>query len=304
MDGLLARLLHETWMQFQTIEFWIVVLMLAGVDLIFSGENALYLIVRAKQLPDAPPPRIVRWMGKTQFKASLFAGMVGGMAMRLFFLGIAGFIAQNGGIVFLGGVYLVYIGLKPFAKADENQSNEAPILAAATVVTFWGTVWQMELADIGFSLDNVATAIAIGDGNYIAIVFGVIIGIFLLRLLATAIGPFLDKYQWLKPGANILIVIIGLEMMADILFHVEVSPVVKTLISIIVLFIVKKQYDKMLRNELSDETKEIYDTAATLCGDIVESTSKLILLVKLVFKLYIKRIRVLQKTKHARIITN
>ena len=79
---------------------------------------------------------------------------------------------------FLGGAYLIYLCVSFFLKKSNNDEIEN-----SSYLSFWGTVFAVEVMDIAFSIDNILAVVAMTSDIW-AIVIGVFIGIAAMRYAA------------------------------------------------------------------------------------------------------------------------
>lgn len=76
---------------------------------------------------------------------------------------------------------------------------------------FWATVISVELMDLAFSVDSILTALAISEQVWVVLLGGMI-GILLMRGIATFFITLMNKVPELETTAYVLIVFIALKM--------------------------------------------------------------------------------------------
>ena len=77
--------------------------------------------------------------------------------------------------------------------------------------TFWATVISVELMDLAFSVDSILTALAISEEVWVVLLGGMI-GILLMRGIATVFITLMNKVPELETTAYVLILFIALKM--------------------------------------------------------------------------------------------
>ncbi|NJL73586.1 MAG: hypothetical protein HC888_19725 [Candidatus Competibacteraceae bacterium] len=125
-----------------------VVASLVILEGLLSVDNALVLAAMVKHLPEK--------QSKLALKAGLLGAYVGRGAMLL----CASFILRNPWLKLLGGGYLVWLMVSNLGKAEEGEGEDE---VKSSKGGFWQTVLAVELADLAFSVDNVAAAVAMSD---------------------------------------------------------------------------------------------------------------------------------------------
>jgi tellurite resistance protein TerC len=148
---------------------------------------------------------------------------------------IASWVIQNRWLLLLGGFYLIklaveHLGETPAearAAAARGTGQPTPRLERG----FWGVVLAVELADLAFSLDNVVAAVALSRQLWV-VMAGVFLGIVTMRFAAGIFSYLIARYPVLEATAYLLMLTIGLELVAEDLFHIRVDDLPKFMISL------------------------------------------------------------------------
>jgi len=169
---------------------------LALLEGILSVDNALVLAILVKDLPE------------TMRKKALKYGIWGAFAFRLVAVIFATYLIKFTIFKLIGGVYLVYLAINHmFFGLGGDEDNKTKSLAA----NFWKVVLVVELTDIVFSIDSIATAVAFSDKLWV-LWFGGIIGIILMRFLSGFFVKALEKYPKLEDLAYQLVFFVGVKL--------------------------------------------------------------------------------------------
>lgn len=223
--------------------------LLVFLEGILSIDNALALAILAKPLP----PKLQ--------KRALTYGLVGAVVFRFLALAFATFLMRWQWVKFVGGGYLLYVGLAHFFKKN---NNPAPESKAAQTYNFWKTVLVVELTDIAFAVDSILAAVAVSRKLWVVFTGGVI-GLIMMRFAATIFISLLKKYPNFETSAYLMIVVVGLKLVIDgfqipqINFH-SVRSVgfwlfwVAVIVCIGIGFLKREQSRKL--DEMMDLTKE------------------------------------------------
>lgn len=186
-------------------ESWGLILSLAVMECILSADNALVLSAFVKPLP------------KEQQKKALVYGLWGAYIFRFIFIGLGTVLIKFWPIKLIGALYLLYLAFKFFREKSKGQDadEEANVKPKGWLVkvfgVFWATVISVELMDLAFSVDSILTALAISEQVWVVLLGGMI-GILLMRGIATFFITLMNKVPELETTAYVLIVFIALKM--------------------------------------------------------------------------------------------
>lgn len=189
------------------------ILLLVFLEGILSVDNALVLAVLAKHLP------------KDQQKKALTYGLIGAFVFRFIALSLAVYLVKWRWVKFVGGGYLLYIGLKHLIYGEEKNEDGS----AKEPMGFWKTVVVIELTDIAFAVDSILAAVALTNKLWI-ILTGGILGIIMMRFAASLFIKVIEKFPQLEKTAYLLVVVIGAKVIIEGLslpgidFHSPSSP--------------------------------------------------------------------------------
>lgn len=185
---------------------WGLILSLAVLECILSADNALVLSAFVKPLP------------KEQQKKALVYGLWGAYIFRFIFIGLGTFLIKLWWIKLIGAFYLLWLAVKFFKDKllhkDGGEAEEEVQPKGWLVKTFgffWGTVISVELMDLAFSVDSILTALAVSEEVWV-ILLGGMIGILLMRGVATFFIALMDRVPELETTAYILITFIAIKM--------------------------------------------------------------------------------------------
>lgn len=186
---------------------WGLILTLVIMEGLLSADNALVLAVMVKHLPEK------------QRKKALMYGMIGAFFFRFLFIGIGVYLVHFWEVKVLGALYLLYLVYKYFKEKNKEEDEEDHSFKGGwlqrTFGMFWATVIMVELMDVAFSADSILAAFAISNEVWILLLGGVL-GIVMMRTVATVFLKLLEAIPELETTAYILIAIIALKMLAGV----------------------------------------------------------------------------------------
>ena len=171
------------------------------IDLALAGDNAIIIGMAAAGLPEQQRTR------------AIFFGMAGATLLLVIFAGITTQLLKLVGLLFAGGVLLLWVcwkmwrELRATANQEEEQAVEAltglDINADGTITgyaprkTLAQAAGQIIIADLSMSLDNVLAVAGAAREHPVVLIFGLSLSIFLMAVAARFIAGLLHKYRWI-----------------------------------------------------------------------------------------------------------
>jgi YjbE family integral membrane protein len=162
------------------------------IDLVLAGDNAVVIGMAAAGLP------------KEQRNKVIFIGIVAATVLRILLALITVQLLQVIGLLFAGGVLLLWVCWKLWREIRESAGNEdaANALdgdggAIQPQKSFKQAVWQIIVADLSMSLDNVLAVGGAARDHPNVLIFGLVLSIALMGLAASFIARLLQTYRWI-----------------------------------------------------------------------------------------------------------
>ena len=171
------------------LEFIWALLAIVLIDVVLGGENALVIAMAAKQLPEHLRKRAMLW------------GTFGAVAVRFVCVAALTYLLMIPGLRLVGGLMLIYIAWK-LTSTKEDHGN----VRAAT--TFWGAMGTIVMADAVMGLDNALAIAGAAGGNWLLIIFGLLISVPIILYGSTLVAKIMDRYpDSIFVGAFVLYVV-------------------------------------------------------------------------------------------------
>jgi tellurite resistance protein TerC len=230
----------------ETLPVAIIILQLIFLEGILSIDNAAVIGALVSPLPDNQPipwPASLKRLGArlhlflgNQRNAALRVGLLGAYIGRGAMLFLTSFLIHNSWIKILGALYLIHLAFDNLADMTGAGSEEDGEVRPIQVQSFWPTVLTVELMDLIFSIDNVVAAVSLSDKIWV-VLLGVGIGILTMRFAAGIFSYAVTREPILRQAAYILVLNIGVELILDQVWHIEISDLARFGISAVTILL-------------------------------------------------------------------
>lgn len=178
------------------------------IDLVLAGDNAVVIGMAAGRLEPHLRPRAIA------------IGIVLAIVFRIVFAVFAVGLMEIVGILLLGGALLLWVAWKMWRDLHREAAalmvaETAGGVQAVAAVGFGAAIFQIAVADISMSLDNVLAVAGAARHNVWAMGLGLMFSIALMGVAATFIARLLDRFRWLNYAGLVVVVLVALLMIAD-----------------------------------------------------------------------------------------
>ena len=165
-------------MELFSLQFWIGVGSIILMDLSLGGDNAVVIAMASNRLPHADR------------KKAILIGTIGAVGLRMVLTFFAVWLLTIPYLQVAGGLLLIPIAIHLIAPGDEN-----PHVKAAD--NLWSAVKTIILADFLMSIDNILSVAGAANGDFLLVVFGLMVSIPIIVMGSQLIGKVLDKFPFL-----------------------------------------------------------------------------------------------------------
>lgn len=195
---------------------WISLLTLSVLEIVLGIDNIIFISILSGKLKDAD-----------KAKARSF-GLAGAFISRVLLLLSITWVMQltrplfallgkefsgRDLILLVGGLFLIGKATMEIHHKLEGPDEEQEQQARAGR-SLWGTVAQIAVLDIIFSLDSVITAVGMADDVSIMILANVV-ALVVMLVAARSIGDFVERHPTVKMLALAFLVLIGTNLVAE-----------------------------------------------------------------------------------------
>jgi len=187
---------------------WVPLLNILMIDLVLAGDNAIVVGMAASRVDRSIRAKVIFW------------GITAAVVLRIFFAAMTTQLLAIVGLKLAGGILLLWVCWKMYRQLVDGEheaagsEGDAVSTAAAGVATlsFGAAVWQITLADLSMSLDNVLAVAGASKGSTLVLVIGLLVSIILMAVASHFIAKLLVKYPWISWIGLLIILWVALEM--------------------------------------------------------------------------------------------
>jgi YjbE family integral membrane protein len=194
------------------------------IDLVLAGDNAIVIGLAASGLP------------REQRNRAIFVGILAATVLRILFASIATWLLAIVGLLVAGGILLLWVCWKMWrelratesdsqadedALANEDVGSSGGIGAGRPRKTFAQAAWQIVIADVSMSLDNVLAVAGAAREHAVVLIFGLALSIALMGAAASFIAGLLRRHRWIAYLGLAIILYVALRMIWEGTFEIH-----------------------------------------------------------------------------------
>jgi YjbE family integral membrane protein len=188
------------------------------IDLVLAGDNAIVIGLAAAGLP------------REQRAKAILVGVLAATMLRILFAVMATWLLAIIGLLLAGGILLLWVCWKMWRElrdstAEHNAAHEALAgeepgagcrnAPAASRKTFAQAAWQIVIADVSMSLDNVLAVAGAAREHPFVLIFGLALSVALMGIAASLIARLLNRHRWIAYVGLAIILYVALHMIFE-----------------------------------------------------------------------------------------
>lgn len=185
------------------------------IDLVLAGDNAIVVGLAVAGLPKAQQTR------------AILVGIGAATVLRIGFALITVQLLAIIGLVFAGGLLLLWVCWKMFRELRPGDRAQAHG-AVTPPKSLRQAMVQIVIADLSMSLDNVLAVAGAAREHPTVLVIGLGISVVLMGLAARMVASLLERYRWIAWVGLLIVLYIACKMLWDggheIAAHVVARP--------------------------------------------------------------------------------
>jgi predicted tellurium resistance membrane protein TerC len=202
---------------------WIAFAMLTALEIVLGIDNIIFISILVSRLPARLRDKARRLgLGFAMLSRLLLLftlTWVMGLTADLFSLLGQG-ISGRDLVLLFGGVFLLYkASHEIFVEVEAREEHGPPPADAAALrasghMLFWGTIGQIAVIDIVFSLDSVITAVGMVDQIWV-MAAAVVASVGVMLMASKPIGEIVESHPSVKVLALAFLVMVGMALTAE-----------------------------------------------------------------------------------------
>ena len=195
------------------LEEALILVQIIFIDIILAADNAIIIGLIAANFAPENRRKIIAW------------GVAAAFIFRIMFATGANFIFEFAWIKILGGIALLWVINNLRQDFFGQNKVRSPQLKSKETKSFSTGVYQVLVADLTLSFDNVLAVVAAAKGNFHIMVIGLLLSVFLIATLASYFADFIKRHQWLGYLGLAVILIVALQLIIGGLVNYEVLSI-------------------------------------------------------------------------------
>jgi YjbE family integral membrane protein len=196
-----------------SLEQPIILLQIIFIDIVMAADNAIIIgLVAANYSPE-------------NRKKIIAFGVAAAFIFRVVFALSATFLLTIPWMKLFGGILLIWVINNLRQDLFDTKKIRSPRLKSKESNTFGRGVYQVLIADITLSLDNVLGVAGAAKQHYGLLVFGLLLSVVLIGTLASYFAKYIKENRWLGWVGIGIILIVALQLIVSGLAQLEIITI-------------------------------------------------------------------------------
>ena len=196
-----------------TLEQPIILLQIIFIDIVMAADNAIIIgLIAANYSPN-------------NRKKIIAFGVAAAFIFRVIFALSATYLLTIAWMKILGGVLLIWVINNLRQDLFVSKKIRSPRLQSKESKTFGMGVYQVLVADITLSLDNVLGVAGAAKNHFPLLVFGLLLSVVLIGTLASYFATYIKNHRWLGWVGIGVILIVAMQLIVGGLANLEVITI-------------------------------------------------------------------------------
>jgi YjbE family integral membrane protein len=167
------------------------------IDVVLAGDNAVVIGMAAARVPPAIRAKVI------------FVGLAAAVVFRLGMAVIAVRLLGIIGLTLAGGILLLWVAWRFWRDLSRHQPSQVQMDAKGSLGR---AIFQIVLADISMSLDNVLAVAGAAREHLDVLAIGLLLSVALMGAAAGLIARLLDRFRWISYLGLAVVIYVALSM--------------------------------------------------------------------------------------------
>jgi len=168
------------------------------IDIVLAGDNAVVIGLAAARVPKAMRKKVIFW------------GLIAAVVLRIAMAAVAVQLLAIIGLTLAGGILLLWVCWRMWRDIAGAKDHATPQIAGADSAR--RAIFQILVADISMSLDNVLAVAGAARDHLDVLVIGLLMSVALMGAAANFIARLLERYRWIAYIGLLIVVYVALSM--------------------------------------------------------------------------------------------
>jgi YjbE family integral membrane protein len=179
------------------------------IDIVLAGDNAIVIGALAAGLP------------ADQRKKVILIGIIAALVLRIGFALVVTQLMQVVGLIFAGGLLLLWVAWKMFRELRPATGPGSPEIegdehaGVRPAKSFAAAAWAVAIADVSMSLDNVLAVAGAAREHPGILIIGLLFAVALMGIAANIIAKYIERYRWIAWIGLLVILYVAGKMIYD-----------------------------------------------------------------------------------------
>jgi len=170
------------------------------IDVTLAGDNAIVVGLAVAGLPER------------QKRPAIILGILGATGIRIALGAIALQLLAIVGLMLAGGLLLLWVCWKMFRELHRSRGHRSH---ASSGKTLGQAMFQIILADISMSVDNVLAVAGAAQGTTWVLAAGLMLSVVLMGVAANLLANMLERFRWIAWIGLLIVLYVAVRMIWD-----------------------------------------------------------------------------------------
>ncbi|WP_242416705.1 YjbE family putative metal transport protein [Sphingomonas panni] len=171
------------------------------IDVMLAADNAIVVGALAAGLPADMRRKVI------------LIGVGAALLLRVAFALLVTQLLQVTGLVFAGGLLLVWVAWKMWRELRGEAGEDAVVQVAPR--SFASAAWAVAVADVSMSLDNVLAVAGAARDHPGILAIGLILSVALMGVAANVLARVIERYRWVAYVGLAVILYVACRMIVE-----------------------------------------------------------------------------------------